>query len=66
MLCRSQVFEIAEIMLADIGDRLREKEIELTVSAGFKDLLVTRGFNPARRPWGSVCPRLAVPVRVDD
>jgi len=45
-LNRTQVDDIAGIMLEDISRRLRERGIALTVTPAFRDLLVTRGFNP--------------------
>jgi len=41
-----QVNDIAGIMLEGTAARLRDRGIALTVTPAFRDLLVTRGFNP--------------------
>merc|ERR1712060_225595 len=46
-LTKSEVRQIADIMLADVFTRLKEREIELDVTDRFKDRLVDEGFNPS-------------------
>jgi ATP-dependent Clp protease ATP-binding subunit ClpC len=43
---KSEVKQIAEILLRDLLARLTERDITLTVSEGFKDHLVNVGFDP--------------------
>jgi ATP-dependent Clp protease ATP-binding subunit ClpC len=45
-LVKSEVKQIAEILLRDLLARLMERDITLTVSEGFKDHLVNVGFDP--------------------
>ena len=45
-LQKSEVKQIAEILLRDLLARLTERDITLTVSEGFKDHLVNVGFDP--------------------
>jgi len=45
-LQKSEVKQIAEILLLDLLGRLKERDITLTVSEGFKDHLVNVGFDP--------------------
>ncbi|SKB13545.1 ATP-dependent Clp protease ATP-binding subunit clpA homolog [Planktothrix sp. PCC 11201] len=45
-LQKSEVRQIAEILLRDLLARLTERDITLTVSEGFKDHLVNVGFDP--------------------
>ncbi len=46
-LTKTEVKEIADIMLRDVFKRTEEKEIHLDVTERFKDRLVDGGFNPA-------------------
>merc|ERR1711907_668166 len=46
-LTKSEVKEIADIMLKDVFSRTEEKGIPLDVTERFKDRLVDEGFNPA-------------------
>merc|ERR1719213_981004 len=46
-LTKTEVKEIADIMLRDVFKRTEEKEIHLDVTERFKDRLVYEGFNPA-------------------
>ena len=46
-LTKTEVKEIADIMLRDVFKRTEEKEIHLDVTERFKDRLVDEGFNPA-------------------
>merc|ERR1712078_561613 len=46
-LNKSEVKQIADIMLKDVIDRAQEKEIQLEVTERFKDRLVEDGFNPS-------------------
>merc|ERR1739848_871780 len=46
-LTKSEVKEIADIMLKDINTRALENDIRLEVTERFKDRLVEEGFNPS-------------------
>jgi len=45
-LTRQDVKQISEIMIKQLQDRMKEKEIELEVRNGVKDILVEQGFDP--------------------
>ncbi|MEM7725710.1 MAG: ATP-dependent Clp protease ATP-binding subunit [Cyanobacteria bacterium P01_A01_bin.45] len=46
-LNRSEVTQIADILLKDISERLKEKEISLEVTQAFKELVVKEGYDPS-------------------
>jgi ATP-dependent Clp protease ATP-binding subunit ClpC len=46
-LNKEEVKEIAGLMLDEVFKRLKEKEITLTVTERFKELLVQEGYNPS-------------------
>jgi ATP-dependent Clp protease ATP-binding subunit ClpC len=46
-LSKDEVKEIAELMLNEVFKRLKEKDINLSVTERFKDLLVQEGYNPS-------------------
>ena len=46
-LTREEVKDIAEIMLKEVFDRIKDKGIALTVSDAFKERLVEEGYNPS-------------------
>ncbi|MGK7907134.1 MAG: ATP-dependent Clp protease ATP-binding subunit [Synechococcus sp.] len=46
-LNKEEVKEIADILLKEVFDRMKEKEINLAVTERFKDLIVKEGYNPA-------------------
>nr|QUE28909.1 ClpC [Porphyropsis coccinea] len=46
-LSKDEVREIAEIMLKEVFDRLKEKDIQLDVTDRFKNRLVEDGYNPS-------------------
>merc|ERR1711959_204485 len=46
-LNKTEVKQIADIMLKDVIKRALEKEIKLEVTERFKDRLVEEGFNPS-------------------
>ncbi|KAF6147611.1 hypothetical protein GIB67_031602 [Kingdonia uniflora] len=46
-LTKVEVKEISEIMLKEVFERLRLKEIELQVTEKFKDRVVDEGYNPS-------------------
>jgi ATP-dependent Clp protease ATP-binding subunit ClpC len=46
-LTKSEVGEIAEIMLKEVFDRISQKGIELAVTDRFKARLIDEGYNPA-------------------
>nr|YP_009496287.1 Clp protease ATP binding subunit [Guinardia striata]AWT38859.1 Clp protease ATP binding subunit [Guinardia striata] len=45
-LTRQDVKQISEIMIKQLQDRMKEKEIELEVRNSVKDILVEQGFDP--------------------
>ncbi|KAH7405502.1 hypothetical protein KP509_15G073100 [Ceratopteris richardii] len=46
-LTKSEVKDIAEIMLKEVFDRVKKKEIDLQVTERFKDRIVDEGFSPS-------------------
>ncbi len=46
-LTRDEVKDIAEIMLKEVFSRLKDKEIDLSVTEAFKERLVEEGYNPS-------------------
>ena len=46
-LTKDEVREIAEIMLQEVFDRIKQQEIELSVTERFKNRLVDEGYNPS-------------------
>ncbi|XP_071734166.1 ATP-dependent Clp protease ATP-binding subunit ClpA homolog CD4B, chloroplastic-like [Rutidosis leptorrhynchoides] len=46
-LTKLEVKEIADIMLKEVFDRLKNKEIELQVTERFRDRVVEEGYNPS-------------------
>ncbi|KAL6576288.1 ATP-dependent Clp protease ATP-binding subunit ClpA cd4b, chloroplastic [Orobanche hederae] len=46
-LTKPEVKEIADIMLKEVFERLKVKEIELQVTERFRDMVVDKGFNPS-------------------
>ncbi|CAN0915904.1 Chaperone protein ClpC, chloroplastic [Linum grandiflorum] len=46
-LTKLEVKEIADIMLAEVFDRLKKKEIELQVTERFRERVVNEGYNPS-------------------
>ncbi|KAE8123794.1 hypothetical protein FH972_018719 [Carpinus fangiana] len=46
-LTKLEVKEIADIMLKEVFDRLKTKEIELQVTERFRDRVVDEGYNPS-------------------
>ncbi len=46
-LTQEEVKQIADLMLAEVCKRMKEKNIELQVTERFKELLVREGYNPA-------------------
>ncbi|WP_017324677.1 ATP-dependent Clp protease ATP-binding subunit [Synechococcus sp. PCC 7336] len=46
-LTKDEVKEIADILLKEVFDRVAERNIALTVTDRFKDLIVTEGYNPS-------------------
>ncbi|KAL6972971.1 ATP-dependent Clp protease ATP-binding subunit ClpA cd4b, chloroplastic [Sarracenia purpurea var. burkii] len=46
-LTKLEVKEIADIMLKEVFDRLKTKEIELQVTERFRDRVVEEGYNPS-------------------
>ena len=48
-LTKLEVKEIADIMLKEVFERLKGKEIELQVTERFRDRVVDEGYNPLTR-----------------
>ena len=46
-LTKDEVREIADIMLQEVFDRIKQQEIELSVTERFKNRLVDEGYNPS-------------------
>nr|YP_009300464.1 ATP-dependent Clp protease ATP-binding subunit clpA-like protein [Campylaephora sungminbooi]AKU47383.1 ATP-dependent Clp protease ATP-binding subunit clpA-like protein [Campylaephora sungminbooi]ALN11830.1 ATP-dependent Clp protease ATP-binding subunit clpA-like protein [Campylaephora sungminbooi] len=46
-LTKDEVREIAEIMLKEVFDRIKQQEIDLSVTERFKNRLVDEGYNPS-------------------
>nr|YP_009732051.1 Clp protease ATP binding subunit [Gracilaria edulis]QHS70446.1 Clp protease ATP binding subunit [Gracilaria edulis]UAD85676.1 Clp protease ATP binding subunit [Gracilaria edulis] len=46
-LTKDEVREIADIMLQEVFDRIKQQEIELEVTERFKNRLVDEGYNPS-------------------
>ena len=46
-LTKDEVREIADIMLQEVFDRIKQQDIELNVTERFKDRLVDEGYNPS-------------------
>nr|YP_009488681.1 ATP-dependent Clp protease ATP-binding subunit clpA-like protein [Grateloupia filicina]AWD77258.1 ATP-dependent Clp protease ATP-binding subunit clpA-like protein [Grateloupia filicina]BCB14999.1 ATP-dependent Clp protease ATP-binding subunit clpA-like protein [Grateloupia asiatica] len=46
-LTKDEVREIADIMLKEVFDRIKQQEIELDVTERFKNRLVDEGYNPS-------------------
>ncbi len=62
-LTRDEVKQIAELLLANVEERLREQNLQFEVSEAFKDLLVTEGYDPS---YGARPLRRAVSRLVED
>ena len=62
-LTRDEVKQIAELLLTNVEERLREQDLELELSEAFKDLLVTEGYDPS---YGARPLRRAVSRLVED
>jgi ATP-dependent Clp protease ATP-binding subunit ClpC len=60
-LTKDEVKQIADILLKEVFDRMKEKKIHLTVSDRFKDLLVEEGYNPS---YGGTSPAPGHPAPV--
>merc|ERR1719337_729840 len=46
-LTKMEVKEISEIMLKEVFERMKEKEIGLEITERFKDRIVDEGYNPS-------------------
>ncbi len=62
-LTRDEVKQIAELLLANVEERLKEQDLQLEVSEAFKDRLVTEGYDPS---YGARPLRRAVSRLVED
>jgi len=45
-LSRKQLAEVVEIQLQSVANRLRERQIELVLTAGARELLANKGYDP--------------------
>ncbi|PPR83195.1 hypothetical protein GOBAR_AA37517 [Gossypium barbadense] len=59
-LTKLEVKEIANIMLQEVFDRLKGKEIKLQVTERFRERVVEEGYDPSygARPWRRAIMRL--------
>ncbi len=62
-LTRDEVKQIAELLFANVEERLKEQDLQLEVSEAFKDRLVTEGYDPS---YGARPLRRAVSRLVED
>lgn len=46
-LTKSEVWEIADLMLKEVFERIKQQDIELSVTERFKNRLVDEGYNPS-------------------
>jgi len=67
-LTKEEVKQIADILLKEVFDRMKEKKIYLTVSDRFKDLLVEEGYNPSygARPLRRAIQRLLEDILAEE
>ncbi len=67
-LTKDEVKQIADILLKEVFDRMKEKKIYLTVSDRFKDLLVEEGYNPSygARPLRRAIQRLLEDILAEE
>jgi ATP-dependent Clp protease ATP-binding subunit ClpB len=45
-LSRKQLAEVVEIQLKSVADRLRERQIELQLTSGARELIANKGYDP--------------------
>jgi len=45
-LTKEQVYQIADLMIKELGERLAEKEIKVEITQAAKDLLIKEGYDP--------------------
>ncbi|MDJ0569767.1 MAG: ATP-dependent Clp protease ATP-binding subunit [Pleurocapsa sp. MO_192.B19] len=62
-LTRDEVKQIAELLLLNVNDRLREQNLQLEVSEAFKERLIIEGYDPS---YGARPLRRAVSRLVED
>jgi ATP-dependent Clp protease ATP-binding subunit ClpC len=62
-LTRDEVKQIAELLLLNVNDRLKEQDIKLEVSEAFKERLIIEGYDPS---YGARPLRRAVSRLVED
>ncbi len=62
-LTRDEVKQIAELLLVNVEERLKEQDLQLEVSEAFKERLVTEGYDPS---YGARPLRRAVSRLVED
>jgi len=67
-LTKDEVKQIADILLKEVFDRMKEKKIHLTVSDRFKDLVVEEGYNPSygARPLRRAIQRLLEDILAEE
>ncbi len=62
-LTRDEVKQIAELLFANVEERLKEQDLQLEVSEAFKERLITEGYDPS---YGARPLRRAVSRLVED
>ena len=62
-LTRAQVKSIAELLLQDVGERLGEREIKISLTESFKERLIREGYDPS---YGARPMRRAISRLVED
>jgi ATP-dependent Clp protease ATP-binding subunit ClpC len=62
-LTRDQVKSIADLLLQDVCERLRERQISLSLTENFKERLITEGYDPS---YGARPLRRAISRLVED
>lgn len=62
-LDRSEINQIADLLIQEVGDRLAEQNIRLEVTTPVKDRLVAEGYNPS---YGARLLRRAITRTIED
>ena len=62
-LTREQVKSIADLLLQDVGNRLADKKIKISLTESFKELLIREGYDPS---YGARPMRRAISRLVED
>ncbi len=67
-LSKDEVKQIADILLQEVFSRMTDKKIKLSVTEGFKDLIVDEGYNPSygARPLRRAIQRLLEDILAEE